>query len=237
MRAHIYVRISKDTGSKLGIDSQKEDCIKYANDNGMDIVDIYEDMDKGGALPIEKRPELNRAVESLSKGDVILVAKRERLSRINMELDLLDTMVRRLGGNIINIQHPEHALADPECPETFLQRKIGDIFAEYERLVIKSRVKRALKHKRDMGFRLGRVPYGYKANIEGRISRSDYEQGVIKTILDMRLNYKSYNDIVNILNKTVKRRNGKPWHKSAVRIIVTNLEMNRRNYDKKRPTD
>src|SRR5262249_28883596 len=138
VRAIVYLRVSTDeqAESGLGLESQLAACRAFAARMGWEIVLIVEDTMSGG-LKLEKRTILLDAIAALKHGDVLLVAKRDRLSRGDMlATATIEAFIERRKARIVSAAG-EGTEADD--PANVLMRRIVDAFGEYERLVIKSR--------------------------------------------------------------------------------------------------
>ena len=111
-----------------------------------------------GGLPLAKRTTLLDALAALARGDVLLVAKRDRLSRGDMMTTaMIEAAVKRAGARIVSAAGEG---TESDDPASVLMRRIVDAFGEYERLLIKARTRAALKAKKARGERYGQVPYG-----------------------------------------------------------------------------
>lgn len=84
------------------------------------------------------------ALSILGSGDVLLVAKRDRLGRDPLIVALIEAAVSRKGCRIVSAAEEGTA---SDGPTDVLMRRMVDSFAEYERLVIKSRTRAALDAK------------------------------------------------------------------------------------------
>jgi DNA invertase Pin-like site-specific DNA recombinase len=175
-RAVIYLRVStqeqKESGA--GIAAQEAYCRDYAGREGWEVVGIYSDEGLTGGKGVDERPGLHDALVALERGDVLLIAKRDRLAREMTIADLVDGMVRRRGARVVSAAG-EGNCEDPDDPSHFLARKMADMLAQYERLVIKWRTRMALKAKALLGERTGGVPFGYDLveHPRGKRSKSD----------------------------------------------------------------
>ena len=98
-RAIVYLRVSTDEQqeSGLGLEAQLASCKGIAERNGWEISSIFEDAMSGG-LPLEKRTLLLDALTALGRGDILLVGKRDRLSRGDMMTTaMIEAAVKRAG--------------------------------------------------------------------------------------------------------------------------------------------
>ncbi len=168
--AVLYARCSTDEqpDSRLGLEAQRSAIETYCTREGLEIRSKHADegisgskgIAKSGSLDLEARPGLMEAISELQKGDVLLVAKRDRLGRDVVLSALLERLVARKGARIISASGEGTSDDDPS---SMLMRRIVDAFGEYERLLIGARTKAALKAKRDRGESCGNVPYGFRA--------------------------------------------------------------------------
>ena len=83
MNAISYCRVSTDAQAKsgAGLDAQKAAIESYAAANGLNITAAFVDAGVSGAAPIAQRVGLVAAVAAITKGTVLLIAKRDRLGR------------------------------------------------------------------------------------------------------------------------------------------------------------
>ena len=109
-----------------------------------------------GGLALEKRTILLDALAALAKGDILLVAKRDRLSRGEMMTTaMIEAAVKRAGARIVSAAGEG---TESDDPASVLMRRIVDAFGEYERLLIKARTCAARRAKKARGERTGQVP-------------------------------------------------------------------------------
>ena len=142
-------------------------------------------MRMSGGLPLEKRTILLDALTALAKGDVLLVAKRDRLSRGDMMTTaMIEAAVKRAGARIVSAAGEG---TESDDPASVLMRRIVDAFGEYERLLIKARTRAALKAKKARGERYGQVPYGRRLAGDGiRLEPDPAEASTVALIVELR---------------------------------------------------
>lgn len=171
MRAVAYVRVSTDeqAESRAGLEAQLHAVTQHCQKNGWQLVGTYTDAGVSGAAPLDKRPGLLDAVNAVTRGAVLLVAKRDRLSRDPVAGAVVERMVAKRGGRIVSVAGEG---TDGDDPTSVLLRRIVDAFGEHERLVIAARTRAALQAKRRRGERAGRVPFGYQLTDNGTRSRA-----------------------------------------------------------------
>jgi DNA invertase Pin-like site-specific DNA recombinase len=106
------------------------------------------------------------AVSALKRGDVLIVAKRDRLGRDVIEVALIERLVSKRGARVVSAAGEG---TESDDPSGLLMRRLIDSFAEYERLIIGARTKSALAAKRRRVERTSRfAPYGFQIARDGR---------------------------------------------------------------------
>lgn len=160
MQAVAYIRVSTDeqAESRAGLEAQLHTITMHCQKNGWQLVGTFTDGGVSGAAPLDKRAGLLDAVNAVTRGAVLLVAKRDRLARDVVACAVVERMVKKRGGRIVSVAGEG---TDSDDATSVLMRRIVDAFSEHERLVIAARTRAALQAKRRRGERAGRVPYGY----------------------------------------------------------------------------
>ena len=175
----IYRRVSTDdqVESGAGLAAQLNACKAYAERSGAVITAVFTDEGISGAKSLEQRPALLDAVGELSKGDVLLVAKRDRLGRDPLVVAMIEASVNRKGARIVSAAGEG---TEGDDPSNILMRRLIDAFSEYERLIIGHRTKAAMQAMKRKGKRVGSVPYGYRLSADGiHLEEIQAEQEVI----------------------------------------------------------
>jgi DNA invertase Pin-like site-specific DNA recombinase len=166
MSHHAYLRVSTQdqAESGAGLAAQLDACQRFAKSQDSDLQMVFEDKGVSGSKGLEARPGLLDAIAILNKGDVLIVAKRDRLGRDPIKVAMIESAVARKGARIVSAAGEGTAGDDPA---SVLMRRMIDAFAEYERLLIGARTKAALGAKKRRGERTGSVPYGYRLAADG----------------------------------------------------------------------
>ena len=166
MSHHAYLRVSTQdqAESGAGLAAQMDSCRRFAQAQDAVLVNVFEDKGVSGAKGLEARPGLLDAIAGLGKGDVLVVAKRDRLGRDPIVVAMIESAVGRKGARIVSAAGEG---TDGDDPASVLMRRMIDAFSEYERLLIGARTKAALGAKKARGERTGSVPYGYALADDG----------------------------------------------------------------------
>jgi len=229
-RIVIYLRVSTDeqAESGLGLEAQRAACHAVADRLAAPIAAIHQD-ELTGATPLDRRPGLMEAIAGVGRGDVLLVAKRDRLARGDALLTaMIEAAVRRRGGRILSAAGEG---TDDDDPASILMRRMIDAFAEYERLIIAGRTRAALRAKSARGERAGQVPYGHRLSGNGPRSRKrglptglEPDQAEVATIalmLELRAAGRSLRAIARELDRRGHRtKRGAPWRQSTVHDVL-----------------
>jgi DNA invertase Pin-like site-specific DNA recombinase len=215
-----YVRVSTDAqaDSGLGLDAQRGATEQAATRLGLTITATYTDAGLSGSKGIEDRPGLLDAVNALKRGDVLLVAKRDRVGRDVVAVALIERLIARKGAKVLSAAGEG---TDSDDPTGLLMRRIVDAFGEYERLIIGARTKAALRSKRAQGLRAGNVPYGFTADAEGRLHPHSDEQRTLAAIESHRASGLSLRAVAGELNRAgLHTRSGAAWrHEYVVKAL------------------
>ena len=139
--------------------------------------------DHGVSGTVRHRPELDRLLDQLREGDVVVVTKIDRLGRdLQQMLDLVELIHERKADII--------SLAEPEINTTAATGKmvfsIFAIVAQFERDRLAERTREGLARAKANGTRLGRP------------KRLDDKQ--IKNIRSLRKRGRSYSELAHVFN-------------------------------------
>lgn len=215
-----YRRVSTEeqTLSGLGLDAQTAAIDAAAQRAGLTIRATFTDAGISGGAPLDKRPELVAALAALRRGDVLLIAKRDRLARDMISAALIEATVSRKGGRIVSAAGEG---TDSDEPSDKLQRMMIDAFATYERLVIKARTSAALQAKAHRGERIsGHAPYGYHF-VGNRLEEDAPELAIVAIMHDCAAAGFSADAIARELNRLgYLTRSRQPWKRQYVRNVL-----------------
>jgi DNA invertase Pin-like site-specific DNA recombinase len=187
---------------------------------GLLLGSVFVDAGTSGSLALADRPVLMEAVSALKRGDVLLVAKRDRLGRDVIEVAMIERLITKRGARIVSAAGEG---TENDDPSGLLMRRLIDSFAEYERLIIGARTRAALAAKRRRRERVsGAIPYGYSLSVDGRsLDPVDGEQRTLQTVRDLRAGGRSFQAIADALNRDGARtRIGSAWRWQYVCNLV-----------------
>lgn len=212
-----YLRVSTDEQAN-GLDAQRSEVERWARSRGVAVAAWFVDRGVSGGASLEKRPALLEALGALSKGDVLVVQKRDRLARDVGNAILVEGIVAKAKAALVSA-HGEGG-EDAEDPMAFAFRRMADVFAQVERMQIKARTKAALASKKARGECVGTVPYGFRR--EGDVLVADEtEQAVLACVRGFAAAGLSQRAIVaELVAAGHLARSGRPFAKTQVQRML-----------------
>jgi DNA invertase Pin-like site-specific DNA recombinase len=230
-KAAIYLRVSTEeqAESMNGLNAQEDTARAHASRAGWEVIDVFTDGAVSGGVGLEQRPALLDAISALGRGDVLLVAKRDRIGRLEpLAMAMIEAAVKRRGARIISAAGEG---TESDDPASILMRRMVDAFAEYEKLIIGARTKAALGAKRRRSEKTGGpVPYGFergpdKPGPDGSTIKTlvpcQAEQEVISLVRELRAAGLTLEAIAGELNgRGVQRREGAKWEHSYISRLL-----------------
>src|SRR5262252_9903531 len=150
-RAAIYVRVSTD---KQTVENQVVALRQIAERRGWQVVEQYSDAGISGSKGRDGRPGLDQMLKDAQrrKFDVIMAWAIDRLGR--SLIDLLGT-IQTLDACGVDLYLDQQSI-DTTTPAGKLMFQVTGAFAEFERSMIRQRVKAGLKRAVEQGKQLGR---------------------------------------------------------------------------------
>jgi DNA invertase Pin-like site-specific DNA recombinase len=150
-RAALYVRVSTDAQT---VENQMRELRQVAVRRGWDVVEVYSDAGISGAKGRNGRPGLDSVLKDATrrKFDIAMAWAIDRLGR--SLVDLLGT-IGHLEACGVDLYLDQQSI-DTTTPMGKLVFQITGAFAEFERTMIRQRVKAGLKRAVAQGVKLGR---------------------------------------------------------------------------------
>lgn len=214
----MYIRVSTDE-QKNGPEVQRRDVARWAKREGVRVVGEFCEDVSGGA-PLDKRPQLEAAIAAIEANGagLLLVQKRDRLARDVVAAAMIERLVQRGGGRVVTAD----GVGNDDSPEAGLQRGLLDLFAQYERALIRSRTRSALAAKKARGELTGAAPFGMRVGADSvRLEPHQSEQATVERVRQLRAAGLSMRDVVARLSEEGHRsRRGTPLGLTQVARIL-----------------
>jgi len=144
MRAYIYTRQSTEDQDTTEA-SQAQDCRQWAEARGYEIAGIYHD-EISGSVPAIERDSFSSLLREITAGDTIISKRRDRLGRDVVDNAQAEREISRLGARFITTTG-----GDTSTAIGTVSSQIEDVFAGYERALIRERTRDALAELRRQG--------------------------------------------------------------------------------------
>jgi DNA invertase Pin-like site-specific DNA recombinase len=222
-----YLRVSTDKQSEegLGLEVQEQAIRRWARKSGHRVVDVFTDAGVSGSNGLENRNELSIALEALRDGIAggLVVYRLDRLARDLVLQEQLLMEIRNLGGRVFSTAGGEqdYLTDDPDDPSRRLIRQVLGAVNEYERGMIRLRLRRGQQRKAEKGgYAAGRPNYGYRAE-GGELVPVPEEQAVIERVRRLRRAGRSYREIsAELEGEDLRPRSGGRWHPTMLARIA-----------------
>jgi DNA invertase Pin-like site-specific DNA recombinase len=204
MNVYGYVRVSTTEQAQNGesLDIQKNQISGWAMMKGWQVTEVFVEECVSGSVPLCERPDGQRLLAVLQKGDVILTPK-------------LDRMFRRASGALATLQElksQEVALHMLDLGGDVTGKGISKLVFTILSAVAGNERERITDVKRHMArqsiYSGGKVPFGF--DVQGdRLVENPAQQAVIARMRELRAGGASYREIVRAAGfsdpKTVQR--------------------------------
>lgn len=223
-----YIRVSTEGQAErgLGLEVQREDVERFCEQQGWEVLRVYEDAGVSGATPPPDRPAFADLLTDLEANgiDKVVVARLDRLARdlggqLWAEKELLVNSVE-----LVSVAEPFRG----DDPVAIAFRQIIGVFAELEKrqLVRRLQAGRSAKHRRG-GYAGGQtIPYGLRVQGEGDeavLVANESEALVVKRIYEWRAAGQTLRSIAETLNdKGVPTQQGSQWAAQTVKNVLSN---------------
>lgn len=214
--AYLRVSTQDQADSGLGLEAQRAAIAAWAQRAGVTVAAWMQDEGVSGSTPFAERPAGSMAMLMAKRGMLLIVAKRDRLGRDSLMVQLVERDLQRKGCRLISAAGEGTEADDPTS--VFLRRTL-DAVGELERGMIRARTRAAIQAKAARGDRFTRyAPTGF-AWVGDRLQVNADEQRVfaaIRAAMDCGCGM-SLRCIANRLaEQGIVSRAGKPFTAAAI---------------------
>ena len=150
-RAALYVRVSTDAQT---VENQIRELRQVAERRGWEVIEVYSDAGISGAKSRNGRPGLDSMLKDASrrKFDIVMAWAIDRLGRSLIDLLTMIQHLEACGNDLIIDQQANH----PTTPMGNLVFQVTGAIPEFERTMIRQRIRAGLKRAVAQGVKLGR---------------------------------------------------------------------------------
>jgi DNA invertase Pin-like site-specific DNA recombinase len=237
-RAAVYCRISDDReGKGLGVERQREDCVKLCELRGWNVAAVYTDNDISASSG-KARPQYRAMMASLERGelDAVVAHSATRLHRNVSEQEAFISAVRARGRDVVTVETVSGGPVNVHKAEGRMTARITGAVAVGESEQISERQQRKMVEVAQAGRPHGGLrAYGYR-NVYAfdaagnkslqRVDMVEDEVKHIRTAVDMILSGASLYAAATHINadgsRTTSRNGGTTWKETTLRRMLTN---------------
>lgn len=159
MSTAFYLRLSRESDDSTSIETQRQACVRWCEQNGYDPADVTEYVDAGvsGAKPLEQRKDMRRLMRD--RPEVMVAWKLDRYARSVSEFLRL---VAWGEAHNVRVATSDNTI-NTTTPTGRMVAVVLAALAEWERSLIIGRVTDAHQTRRTQGrWSSGAAPYGYR---------------------------------------------------------------------------
>lgn len=202
-----YVRVSTSEQATNGdsLETQKAKITGYAMMQGWTVADIFVEAGVSGSIPLSDRPEGQRLLGAVGKGDIIITPKLDRMFR--SASDALATLeeLKAQGTGLVMIDLGGDVTGNGISKLVFT---ILSAVAENERERIRERIREVKRHLASQGvYGGGKTPFGFDV-VDGRLVENKEQQATIRAMHLARANgdsLRKIGEVHGLKAMTVKR--------------------------------
>ena len=227
MKLVAYLRVSTDKQAEqgLGLDVQRQAVRAWAKEHKHRVVLWSVDEGVSGSNGLDTRDALPEALEALRERRAagLVVYRLDRLARDLIVQETLLAELRRVGADVFSTSAAEAAYIgdDPDDPSRKLIRQVLGAVSEYERAMVRLRLRSGRRRKAERGgFAYGSPPLGYKAE-QRELVPVAIEQAALARIAELHAEGLSLRAIGETLDaEGFAPKRGGAWHPETLRRIV-----------------
>ena len=218
-RAVIYIRYSSENQRDgYSIEYQLEECKKYLEANGYELIEVYIDEAVSGKST-NKRDSFFRLLADVKKGicDVVVVYKYSRFARNLMEARLYHHQIEKAGVKLVSAMEQ----IDDSTPEGRMMRNIimtmDEYYSDNLSTFVQSSMYTAAKKAKYLG---GIPPFGFSIDPDGNFIENKREADLVRRVFELRANGVAPADILRRFNdEGITSRDNKPFTQQLLNKI------------------
>lgn len=216
----IYARYSDGPQqTDQSIEGQVRDCEKYAEQNGIQVAEVYADRHISGRSTAG-RTEFLRMLDDARRGcfECVIVWKIDRFGRNRQDIALAKMQLKRAG---VQLRYAVESV--PDGPEGIILESVLEGLAEYYSADLSQKVKRGIRENINKGISYGMIPLGYKLDAERHILIDEETAPLVREAFRMHINGATKRQISDMLARNgILSRNGTPYSTNAIFRMLRN---------------
>lgn len=218
LQAVIYARYSSHAQRDVSIEQQLKACRIFAERNGIEIVDTYEDRALTGTS--DRRPGFQRMIRDAehAQWSYVIVYTLDRFARDRYDSAVYKRQLKNAGVKVLSAM--ENISDDPTG---VLMESLLEGLAEYYSKELSRKILRGMEDNASKCMVNGAVPLGYTRGTDGKYEIVEQEAELVREIYRRVRNEEPLQNIIQDLNnRGIKTKTGKTWNKSSFNRILNN---------------
>ena len=215
----IYARYSSHAQKDASIEQQVEECLKFAKDEGITIVETYADRAISGKT--DRRPNFQKMMKDAEKGGFgyVVAWKSNRMGR-----NMLQAMIneQRLNEMRIRVLYTEEDFDDTAAGR-FALRSMMNVNQFYSENMAED-IRRGLRdNAENCMVTNGTLPFGYRKTPELKYELDEPKDAIVREIFSRAACGEPFVDIASDLNaRGIRTSRGNPWGKNSFHALLNN---------------
>jgi len=225
-KAYGYIRVST-SGQELSPLAQIASIRAYCQGNGLELVEVYQDIGVSGAVPLEDREQGKKLLEAaLSSNSTIVSYSLSRLFRDIADGSNWIRQFDKVGVSLCLVNVSGNSIDTGSATgRMFINLLLAVDMMERE--IVGERTKEALAVKKASGRVYGPIPLGWDKGADGELVANPSEQVVIRRMKAMKSEGVSFNRIANTLNgEGLRGKKGGKFQAVSIQKILGNSILN-----------
>ncbi len=223
-KAVIYARYSSERQNDQSIEGQLRVCNKYAEENGLTIVDTY--IDKAMTGTNDQRFAFQQMLSDCEKAviwDIVLVYAIDRFGRNSIEIAVNKQRLKKHNKTLISAtQRTSENIDGSKNLDGILLENMYIGLAEYYSAELSQKVKRGLYESHQKGFYTGGIlPLGFKAE-KKKVYIDEPQADVMRSVFQQYAEGRGGNEILDELHAKGITHRGRPIAKSTFYDFLRN---------------
>ncbi len=216
--AVIYARYSSHMQRDVSIEQQVDACRKYARENDLEILRVYDDHAMSGTN--DNRPAFQQMIkDSASRAfSFVIVYSLDRFSRDRYDSAVHKHTLKEHGVRVLsameNIQ---------DNPTGVLMESILEGFAEYYSKELAQKIKRGQRSNAEKCLAPGSLPLGYTKGPDGKYAVVPEEAAVVREVFRRVADGEAFVSIFQDLNdRAILTKRGRLWNRNSFSKMLSN---------------
>jgi DNA invertase Pin-like site-specific DNA recombinase len=217
-KAVIYARYSSHSQRDVSIDQQIKACRLFAERQGIEVVEIYDDRATTGTN--DRRPAFQRMIKDADRADwqFVIVYSLDRFARDRYDSAVYKRRLKECGVKVLSAM--ENISDDPTG---ILMESLLEGLAEYYSKELSRKIKRGMEDNAAKCLCNGQIPFGYRRGEDGRFAIDEAEALIVQEIYRRVRDGSKLVDIHNDLNRRgIRTKKGYPFSRSSFNSMLSN---------------